>query len=67
MDRTFRHTTQKTAKHSDKRMRCGLYFMICINLKKETFHPRSSAPHSARIVFFSLIPDRFMKFTNFQK
>ena len=28
MDRTFRHTTQKTAKHSDKRMRYGLYFMI---------------------------------------
>lgn len=28
MDRTFRHTIQKTAKHSDKRMRCGLYFMI---------------------------------------
>ena len=28
MDRTFRHTAQKTAKHSDKQMRCGLYFMI---------------------------------------
>ena len=39
----------------------------CINLKKEAFLPRSSAPHSARIAFFSLIFDWFMKSTNFQK